>query len=156
MATWSRISDPENDGGQLPAWFVSRMTAVRGAFGLLLATGDVLRVISLSAAHVSSDGLVLLDVLLDHAGVPDGVDTAWESKHYLGAPLPGATRATVNMAHVVAAIEFSAAQNAEGPGEISGSATQAISDTVGELKQAAEVAVKPSASGGSDEQTAVI
>jgi hypothetical protein len=148
MATWSRISDPENDGGQLPAWFVSRMTAVRGAFGLLLATGDVLRVISLSAAHVSSDGIVLLDVLLDHAGVPEGVDTAWVSKHYLGAPLPGANRATVNMAHVVAAIEFSAEQNAEEPGEISGSATQAIANTVGELRHAVEDAVERRADGG--------
>jgi hypothetical protein len=141
MATWSRVSDPENDGGQLPAWFASRMTAVRGAFGLLLATGDVLRVISLTAAHISSDGTVLLDVLLDHAGVPEGVDTAWQSKHYLGAPLPGATVATVNMAHVVAAIEFSAEANVEGPGQISGSATRAISETVGELRQAAENAV---------------
>ncbi len=148
MATWSRVSDLENDGGQLPAWFVSRMTAVRGAFGLLLAPGDVLRVISLVAAHISSDGIVLLDILLDHAGVPDGVDTAWRSKHYLGAPLPAATRATVNMAHVVAAIEFSAEQNAEGPDEISGSATQAISGTVGELRQAAEDAVERRADGG--------
>ena len=87
MATWSRVSDPENDGSQLPAWFVSRMTAVRGAFGLLLATGDVLRVISLSAAHVSSDGIVLLDVLLDHAGVPDGVDTAWAVQALSGCAL---------------------------------------------------------------------
>ena len=148
MATWSRVSDPENDGGQLPAWFVSRMTAVRGAFGLLLATGDVLRVISLTAAQISSDGIVLLDVVLDHAGVPEGVDTAWRSKHYLGAPLPGATRATVNMAHVVATIEFSAAQSVEGPGEISGSATRAISETVEELRQAAEDAVDERADGG--------
>jgi hypothetical protein len=148
MATWSRVSDPENDSGQLPAWFVSRMTAVRGAFGLLLATGDVLRVISLTAAHISSDGIVLLDVLLDHAGVPEGVDTAWRSKHYLGAPLPGATRATVNMAHVVATIEFSAEQSVEGPGEISGSTTRAISETVGELRQAAEDAVEGRADGG--------
>jgi len=148
MATWSRVSDPENDGGQLPAWFVSRMTAVRGAFGLLLATGEVLRVVSLTTAHISSDGMVLLDVLLDHAGVPEGVDTAWRSKHYLGAPLPGATRATVNMAHVVAVIEFSAEQNVEGPGEISGSATRAISETVGELRQAAENAVEGRPGGG--------
>ena len=63
----------------------------------------------------------------------------------LGAPLPGATRATVNMAHVVAAIEFSAGQYAEGPGEIFGSATQAMSDTVGELRHAAEDAVEPHA-----------
>jgi hypothetical protein len=45
-------------------------------------------------------------VLLDHAGVPDGVDQAWQTKHYLGAPVPGATMATVNLAHVVTAVEF--------------------------------------------------
>jgi hypothetical protein len=123
------------------------MTAVRGAFGLLLATGDVLRVISLTAAHISSDGVILLDVLLDHAGVPEGVDTAWRSKHYLGAPLPGATRATVNMAHVVAVIEFSAEQSVEGPGQVPGSATRAISETIGELRQAAEAAVEGRANG---------
>lgn len=40
------------------------------------------------------------------AGVPDGVDQAWQTKHYLGAPVPGATMATVNLAHVVTAVEF--------------------------------------------------
>jgi len=54
-----------------------------------------------------------LDVLLDNAGVPDGVDTAWQPKHYLGAPVPGATMATVNLAHIVAAIEFVAAAMVE-------------------------------------------
>jgi hypothetical protein len=38
--------------------------------------------------------------------VPDGVDQAWQTKHYLGAPVPGATMATVNLAHVVTAVEF--------------------------------------------------
>jgi hypothetical protein len=56
--------------------------------------------------HQSSGGIVLLDVLLDHAGVPDGIDLAWEPKHYLGAPVPGATMATVNLSHVAAAVEF--------------------------------------------------
>jgi hypothetical protein len=37
---------------------------------------------------------------------PDGVDHAWQTKHYLGAPVPGATMATVNLAHVVTAVEF--------------------------------------------------
>jgi len=57
----------------------------------------------------------MLDVLLDHAGVPEGVDLAWQLKHYLGAPVPGATVATVNLAHVVAAVEFIAEATVEKP-----------------------------------------
>jgi len=38
--------------------------------------------------------------------VPDGIDVAWQPKHFLGAPMPGATAATVNLAHVTAAVEF--------------------------------------------------
>jgi hypothetical protein len=56
-------------------------------------------------------------VLLDHAGVPDGVDQAWQMKHYLGTPVPGATMATVNVAHVVTAVEFVVAEMAELPDE---------------------------------------
>jgi len=89
------------------------MIGLRGSFGLLITTGDVLRVSSIIALNQSSDGTVLLDVLLDHAGVPDGVDAAWRPKHYLGAPVPGATMATVNLAHVIAAVEFVAAAMAE-------------------------------------------
>ena len=54
-----------------------------------------MRITSIGAVQMSSDGLVLLDVSLDHAGVPDGIDLAWQPKHYLGAPVPGATVATV-------------------------------------------------------------
>ena len=61
--------------------------------------------------------MILLDVLLDHAGVPDGVDQAWQMKHYLGAPVPGATMATVNLAHVVTAVEFVVAEIVEPPDE---------------------------------------
>lgn len=50
--------------------------------------GDVLRVISLVAAHVSSDRIVLLDVLLDNAGVPEGADTAWAIQALLGFARP--------------------------------------------------------------------
>jgi hypothetical protein len=104
-----------------------------GPFGLLLSTGDMLRVTSLSAAHLSSCGTVLLDVVLDHAGVPDGVDTAWRSKHYLGLPVEGAGRATVNLAHVVAVVGFAA----EAPLE---AASADSSATVVELRHAAEQA----------------
>jgi hypothetical protein len=112
---WTRITDPETAADLLPAWLGRRMVGLRGSFGLLLTTGDVMRVSSIAAAHHSSDGIILLDVLLDYAGAPDGVDLAWRSKHFLGAPIPGATVATVNLAHVVAAVEFVIAELAVNP-----------------------------------------
>jgi hypothetical protein len=112
-----RIIDPEQAAGSLPVWFGIRMIGLRGRFGLVLTTGDVLRITSITALHESSNGTILLDVLLDHAGVPDGVDQAWQSKHYLGAPVPGATMATVNFAHVVAAVEFLVVEIVERPDE---------------------------------------
>jgi len=115
--TWTRITDPELVAARLPAWFASRMVGLRGCFGLLLTTGDVLRVTSIAAAHLSSDGTILLDVLLDLAGVPDGADQAWRLKHYLGSPVPGATVATVNLAHIVAAVEFTVAEMAAQSGD---------------------------------------
>jgi hypothetical protein len=115
--TWTRITDPELVAARLPAWFASRMVGLRGSFGLLLTTGDVLRVTSIAAAHLSSDGTILLDVLLDLAGVPDGADQAWRLKHYLGSPVPGATLATVNLAHIVAAVEFTVAEMAAQSGD---------------------------------------
>jgi hypothetical protein len=114
---WTRITDAETVAGMLPAWLGRRMVGLRGAFGLLLTTGDVLRLTSIAAAHQSSEGVILLDVLLDHAGVPDGLDLAWRSKHYLGAPVPGATVATVNLAHIVAAVEFTVVEMAQNPGD---------------------------------------
>ncbi len=115
--TWTRITDPETVQGLLPAWLGQRMVGLRGAFGLLLTTGDVLRLTSIAAAHQSSEGVILLDVLLDHAGPPDGLDLAWRGKHFLGAPVPGATVATVNMAHIVAGVEFAVAEMAQNPGD---------------------------------------
>ena len=111
--TWTRITDSEEAVNFLPAWFGSRMIGLRGRFGLVLTTGDLLRITSITALHQSSAGIVLLDVLLDHAGTPDGIDLAWQLKHYLGAPVPGATVATVNLAHVVAAVEFIAEETVE-------------------------------------------
>jgi hypothetical protein len=112
---WTRITDPEDAVRLLPAWFSSRMVGLRGSFGLLLTTGDVIRCTSMVAVHLSSTGLVLLDVILDSAGVPDGVDLAWRSKHFLGVPVPAATLATINLTHVVAVVEFTAAEFAGKP-----------------------------------------
>jgi hypothetical protein len=109
---WTRITDAEQAATTLPAW-LSKMIGLRGRFGLLLTTGDVLRITAIAALHVSPMGVILADVMLDHAGVPDGVDQAWQSKHYLGAPVPGAVMATVNVAHVVVAVEFVVAEIAE-------------------------------------------
>ena len=124
---WTRITDPETVAGMLPAWLGRRMVGLRGSFGLLLTTGDVMRVTSVAAAHQSSEGVILLDVLLDHAGPPDGLDMAWQSKHYLGAPVPGASVATVNLAHVVAAVEFVVAEMAVNPGDTSVSFNDEVS-----------------------------
>ena len=149
MTTWTRVTDPAAEAALLPAWFAGQMLAAArgdsGSFGLLLATGDVLRVASLSTAHLSSDGTVLLDVMLDLAGVPEGADTAWRSKHYLGAPVPGAVRATVNLAQVVAVVEFTALQQAEPLEEGDAAAAEAeanLSATVVELRQAVEEATE--------------
>jgi hypothetical protein len=113
--TWTRITEPEAVAALLPAWLGRRMIGLRGTFGLLLTTGDVLRLTSIAAAHQSSDGVVLLDVLLDDAGVPQGIDLAWQSKHFLGSPVQGASLGTVNLAHVVAAVEFAVAEMAGNP-----------------------------------------
>jgi len=115
--TWTRITEADEAIDLLPAWFGSRMVGLRGRFGLLLATGDIMKITSIAAVSQSSHGVVLVDVLLDHAGVPDGVDLAWEPKHYLGAPVPGATVATVNLAHVVAVIEFVAEEMVDSPSD---------------------------------------
>jgi primosomal replication protein N len=114
---WTRITDPEQAVGPLPIWFGTRMIGLRGRFGLVLTSGEILRITSITALHQSPHGVILLDVLLDHAGVPEGVDQAWRTKHYLGAPVPGATMATVNLAHVVTAVEFVVAEIVEQPGE---------------------------------------
>jgi hypothetical protein len=150
MTTRTRIADPLADAASLPAWFVAATMAPaedggarRRGFGLLLATGDVLRVASLAATHLSSEGTVLLDVALDHAGVPEDADTAWRSKHYLGAPVPGAVRATVNLAQVVAAVAFGPepAETFESPSDAASAAAEVepgVVAAVEGLRRAAE------------------
>ena len=126
MTTWTRVTDPDTAVATLPAWFAPRMLGPRGSFGFLLATGDVVRVSRVTAVHVSSSGSILIDVLLDHAGVPGGVDTAWQFKQFLGAPVPGANLATLNLAQVVMAIEFTAAEIAETMNNAEAMASEAV------------------------------
>ncbi len=132
MPTWTRITDPETVVDLLPAWLGRRMVGLRGSFGLLLTTGDVMRVTSIAAAHQSSEGAILLDVLLDHAGVPDGLDLAWRSKHFLGVPVPGASVGTVNLAHVVAAVEFVVAEMAVSPDDAALPMSDELKDNLGQ------------------------
>jgi hypothetical protein len=111
--TWTRVTDADEAADLLPARIGRRLIGLHGRFGLLLTTGDVMRITSIQAVHHSSDGVLLLDVSLDNAGVPEGVDLAWRPKHFLGVPVSGATAATVNLAHVVAAVEFFATATIE-------------------------------------------
>jgi len=134
---WTRITDPEDAENLLPGWLGRRLIGLHGRFGLLLTTGDVLRITTIAAAHLSSDGTILLDVSLDSAGVPDGIDLAWQSKHFLGAPVPGATSATVNLAQVVMAVEFLALVAVEVEGDRD---TPTADEVVDELDRAAEAA----------------
>jgi hypothetical protein len=127
MTTWTRVTDPDAAVALLPAWFAARMIAARGSYGFLLATGDVVRVSRVTAIHVSSSGAILIDALLDHAGVPGEVDTAWQPKHYLGAPVPGAHLATLNLAQVVIAVEFAAVVAAETANDAEDPASDAAS-----------------------------
>jgi hypothetical protein len=113
LTTWTHINDADMAVALLPAWFTTRMLGTRGSYGFLLTTGDVVRVSRVTAIHMSSEGAILVDVLLDHAGVPGGVDMAWQTKHFLGVPVPAANLATLNLAHVIIAIEFTAAELAE-------------------------------------------
>jgi hypothetical protein len=138
--TWTRITDQDEASNLLPAWLGRRLVGLHGRFGLLLATGDVMRITSIGAVHLSSDGLVLLDVSLDHAGVPDGIDLAWRPKQFLGAPVPGATAATVNLAHVVAAVEFIDTALVETPAE---NDTLTAAEVVAELGRVATELSEP-------------
>jgi len=138
---WTRIINPDEAARLLPTWFAGRMIGLRGTFGLLLASGDVLRITSIAAVHQSPEGHLLLDVLLDHAGVPEGVDLAWQSKHYLGAPVPAATLATVNLSYVMTFVEFVAAEIVEPPGDATALAVDEMEPETAE-ETAAEVVTR--------------
>ena len=74
--TRTRITDQDEAADLLPAFLGRRLIGQHGRFGLLLTTGEVMRITSIGAFYMSSNGLVLLDVSLDQAGVPDDIGVA--------------------------------------------------------------------------------
>ncbi|MFT8243278.1 hypothetical protein [Roseomonas sp. BN140053] len=108
--TWDSIetADDLRLGEVMPAWFAGRMMADRWCFGLLLSSGHTMLVERIDAIHVSNAGIVLLDVEMCSAPADAGPIP--------GTPLPsptGRSRATVNLAHVVAAFELADGDNTE-------------------------------------------
>lgn len=99
--TWTTIDSPDDLrlGEVMPAWFAGRMMADDWTFGLLLSTGQVMLIRRVEAVHLSPHGVVLVDVemLTDTGGfnAQGGVLVAPTAR----------VRATVNLAHVVAAFE---------------------------------------------------
>lgn len=63
---WTRVIDPDEATRLFPPWFSGRTVSPRGAFGLLLATGDVMRITSVMALHHALDGRVLVDTGQEH------------------------------------------------------------------------------------------
>ena len=80
----------------LPAWFVPRMMEGNGGLALYLVTGLTLPIERIDRAHLACDGTVWLDVIL---AMPED---AADLKLGLAATEP---EATVNAAHIIAAIE---------------------------------------------------
>jgi hypothetical protein len=70
-----------------------------------------------------------------------------EPKHYLGAPVPGATVATVNLAHVVAAVEFTAEETVEQPRDATVLTGADVEPQVGSLSETIERVRHPDATG---------
>ena len=94
MAEWMRL---------LPAWLTARIGGDTWFFGLLMTTGHVLAVESITNVRMGADGTVWLDAWL----VPEG----WTPARGIdGAPLVTSptdrTTATINAAHIVAAMEL--------------------------------------------------
>jgi hypothetical protein len=57
----TRITDHDEAASFLSAWFGSRMIGLRGKFGLVLTTGEILMITSIGALDHSLGGTILLD-----------------------------------------------------------------------------------------------
>lgn len=78
----------------LPAWFVPRMMAGNGGLALWLTTGIALPLERIERIHRASDGSIWLDVIVSLAEGAAGK-----------APAVSGSQASINAAHVVAAVE---------------------------------------------------
>lgn len=92
--TFSTPDQAESDW--LPAWFVPRMMEGNGGLALYMTTGAVLPIERIDRVHRACDGSTWLDVILT---LPED---ATDLKLTIPASQP---EATVNAAHVVAAVE---------------------------------------------------
>lgn len=92
--TFSTPDQAESDW--LPAWFVPRMMEGNGGLALYMSTGVVLPIERIDRIHRACDGSTWLDVILT---LPED---ATDLKLTIPASEP---EATVNAAHVVAAVE---------------------------------------------------
>ena len=54
------------------------------------------------------------------------MDLAWQSKHFIGTPVPGASLATLNLAQLVLAIEFTAAEIANTANDLANPFSDAV------------------------------
>ena len=82
----------------VPAWLVPRMTGDHWVFGLLLSTGETLAIESIFNMSQAADGSLWVDVYM-HPGPVEGWPDALLAS-------TSRTQASVNVAHIVCALEL--------------------------------------------------
>jgi hypothetical protein len=97
------ITDPEAAARLLPAWFVERLMTDTCSFGLLLSTGVILYVESITAVHQAADQSLWLDL---NMGMGDDLTRTGLWGFPLASAPTSRPQASVNAAHVVAAFEL--------------------------------------------------
>ena len=92
----------------LPAWFVERMMCDSWSFGLMLATGVTVAIVSIDAVHQAADGSLWIDATMqDHTGMLgylNDPDRSMRGKFFI-APT-SRTKISINAATIVAAFEL--------------------------------------------------
>lgn len=88
----------------LPAWFVPRMMTDNWSFGLLLVTGQMLHIEIIDKVR-GTPGNVWIDVEMS-ANLPFETEGKNWHKHIFCSPTADRTKASINAAHVVLAVEL--------------------------------------------------
>lgn len=94
------VTDPAKMTEVLPVWYIERMSTDYWAFGLLLASGDILAIERING--VSDDHQWMEVTLLERDGNPETVD----GQAILYAALPDRRRGSVRVDQVQAAFEL--------------------------------------------------
>ena len=93
-----------NESGLLPVWFTSRMMNDEWSFGLLMITGDIIALQSISGVVQDATGNLWIEATLTNAEefmVPDNVNG-----HRVFTSPTKRQSITINASHVVAAFEL--------------------------------------------------